>query len=347
MKKLTGYLAADGFEAELLEELKTSMQVEEVHERLILASGEPIEAAWAQNIWRNPQKIEFESISQAAQALRALQRNWALYSIQAHRRAQLITEKLPKLTPRVLDGPTLPPSSPMGSWSLLSEKLLIASASCSSAFPNGEVRFHENKTVPPSRAYLKLWEALTVAGDAPRPGDRCLDLGSSPGSWTWALQGLGADVLSIDRSFLAPQVAHLPGVQFIQGDAFRAEPGKLAQTFGGSLEPAFVPPSVIRTRTGEGISTNPEADSDPRLGPHFEKVDWFFSDVICYPRKLLELVQKWLRDGTCSKYVCTIKFQGQEISDADRQVLESFARIPGSRLLHLFHNKHELTWIKV
>jgi 23S rRNA (cytidine2498-2'-O)-methyltransferase len=78
---------------------------------------------------------------------------------------------------------------------------------------------------------------------------------------------------------------------------------------------------------------------DPRaIGP----VGWLFSDVVCYPARLLALVERWLDAGTCRRFVCTIKFQG----DTDHATAARFAAIPGSQLRHLFHNKHELTWIK-
>jgi 23S rRNA (cytidine2498-2'-O)-methyltransferase len=70
-------------------------------------------------------------------------------------------------------------------------------------------------------------------------------------------------------------------------------------------------------------------------------VDWLFSDVVCYPKRLLSLVQKWLQSGTVRRFVCSVKFQGP----TDFEVMRDFIAIPGSRLLHLHHNKHELTWI--
>jgi 23S rRNA (cytidine2498-2'-O)-methyltransferase len=41
--------------------------------------------------------------------------------------------------------------------------------------------------------------------------------------------------------------------------------------------------------------------------------------------------------------IFTIKLQGA----TDHDVTRRFAAIPGSRLLHLHHNKHELTWIRL
>jgi len=76
------------------------------------------------------------------------------------------------------------------------------------------------------------------------------------------------------------------------------------------------------------------------LGP----VDWLFSDVICYPPALLAWVQKWLDSGMAENFVCTIKMQGEHF---DKATTDRFAAIPGSRVVHLWHNKHELTWIKL
>ncbi len=69
-------------------------------------------------------------------------------------------------------------------------------------------------------------------------------------------------------------------------------------------------------------------------------VDWLFCDVACYPDRLLRLVTRWLEKGRCGNFVCTIKFQGI----TDHSIASSFLNIPGSRLMHLAHNKHELTW---
>jgi 23S rRNA (cytidine2498-2'-O)-methyltransferase len=43
------------------------------------------------------------------------------------------------------------------------------------------------------------------------------------------------------------------------------------------------------------------------------------------------------------RYPCTVKFQGATDFDA----MQAFAAIPGSRLLHLHNNKHELTWVRL
>jgi 23S rRNA (cytidine2498-2'-O)-methyltransferase len=298
--EVTGYLAAEGFEAQLEQELGRD-SIRERHGRLILAAGAARPAAWAANIWHAPREIAFESISQAAAALRAIQRNWALYPHRLHRRASLIQEKLPHVGAKPLTFPSPLPKAPLGSWTLLDANRLLAAAQCSSAFPNGAVEFVENKSAPPNRAYLKLWEALTLIERRPQPGELCLDLGASPGGWSWVLQSLGARVIAVDRAPLDPAIAALPGIEQQTMSAFALEPRE--------------------------------------IGP----VDWLCSDIVCYPARLLELLRRWLDSGLARNFVCTIKFQG----DTDHAAAAAFAAFPGSRLMHLHHNKHELTWAKL
>jgi 23S rRNA (cytidine2498-2'-O)-methyltransferase len=294
----TAYLAPEGFAAELAHELGA---IAFAHERLLAAAGPRKPAAWAQNTWLDPIEIAIGSIGDAVKKLRAIQRNWAVYAPRLHRRAMLIQEQLPVVSAKPLVFGTPPPKAPLGSWTLLDANTVLAAPHCTSPFPNGEVHFVEDRTGPPSRAYLKLWEALTVIGERPGPGQVCLDLGSSPGGWSWALARLGARVISVDRAPLAPEVARLPGIEYIAESAFALDPSA--------------------------------------IGP----IDWLFSDVICYPLRLLSLVERWLAAGTCRRLVCTIKFQGE----TDHATAARFAAIPGSQLRHLFHNKHELTWIKL
>src|SRR5947207_4850629 len=137
----TAYLAAPGFVAELLAELGDPIAV---HDRLVIAEGPPRPVAWAQNMWVAPEEIVIGSIGDAAKALRARQRNWALYAFQLHRRAALIAAALPKVSARPLVFPTpapLAPLAPLGSWTLLAPDRMLAAARCSRPFPNGEASF--------------------------------------------------------------------------------------------------------------------------------------------------------------------------------------------------------------
>jgi 23S rRNA (cytidine2498-2'-O)-methyltransferase len=298
----SAYLAAEGFEAELAEEFTRSRRrIAAWHGRLALSPDPPGPAAWALECWTAPREIEAASVRQAADALRAIQRNWAGYAAGHHRRSALITERLPPVKARPLVFPEPAPTGHLGAWTLLAPDRLLASPTKTSPFVNGEVAFVEDREGPPSRAYLKLWEALTRLGRYPGPGETCLDLGAAPGGWSWVLARLGARVVAVDKAPLDAAVAAMPGV-------------------------------TMRAESAFGL--------DPRSEP---RVDWLFSDVICYPSRLLALVRRWIEAGAARNFVCTLKFQGE----TDHATAEAFAAIPGAVLFHGAHNKHELTFARL
>ncbi len=181
-------------------------------------------AAWAQNIWLAPQEHDVTSIGAAASILRGLQRNWGAYLPDHVRRATLIEARLPPLKPKPLVFPQAAPTAHLGAWTLLGARRLLASPTQSSPWINGQPLFVEDRAGPPSRAYLKLWEILALLGTWPQPGERCLDLGASPGGWTYALAGLGAAVVAVDKAPLDPAVAGMKGVTLRQESAFGIDP---------------------------------------------------------------------------------------------------------------------------
>jgi 23S rRNA (cytidine2498-2'-O)-methyltransferase len=291
------YLAPEGFEAVLAEELaRRGAAVDAWHGRLALSPEPPVHTAWALDTWTDPRVTETPSVKTAADALRALQRNWGAYAAGHHRRMALIEDRLPPVKAAPLVFPASAPASHLGAWTLLAPDRLLASPVKSSPFINGECLFVENHVGPPSRAYLKLWEALVRFGRWPGADEQCLDLGASPGGWTWVLAKLGAAVTAVDKAPLDPRVAAMPEVTQRVDSAFAMAP---------------------------------------------EPVDWLFSDVIAYPDRLLALVQRWIEADAARHIVCTIKFQGP----TDHDSAEAFAAIPGGQMVHLFHNKHELTFL--
>ncbi len=294
------YLASAGNEAVLAEALaRRGVRVDAWHGRLALSPDAPVPEPWALDCWLTPETLEIGSIAAAANALRDRQRNWSHLPLLHHRRSALIAARLPPVKAAPLAFPAAAPTAPLGGWTLLAPDRLLLSAARTSPFANGQARFVEDHARPPSRAYLKLWEACARLRAWPQPGERCLDLGATPGGWSWALATLGAAVTAIDRAALDPRIAAMPGVTFRQESAF-------------GLDPATVPP-----------------------------VDWLFSDVIAYPARLLALVRNWIDSGRASRIVCTIKFQ----DPTDHDAADAFAAIPGATLLHLSHNKHELTFL--
>lgn len=298
----TAYLAPEGFETQLAEELRRrGVATLWRRGRLFGAAESAMPLAWAQNIWFNPVFLPISSIGDGVKTLRSLQRNWHCAPHDFFRRAALIQEGLPVVGRKPFAFGAPAPESPMGGWTLWEENVILAATDTASPFPGGEVVFAENTVDPPSRAYLKLWDVFTLLGKRPSPGELCLDLGSAPGGWTWVLATLGARVFSLDKAELAPNVARMPGVNHCPNSS----------AFG--LEPQLA-----------------------------GKVDWLFCDVACYPARLWTMVERWLEKGECGNFVCTLKFQGE----TDHETAERFAAVPGSRLTHLAHNKHELTWTR-
>lgn len=259
---------------------------------------------WSRTTMLDPFILEFRTIGEAANALKEIQRNWAPYQFTCFRRAQLIQEKLPYINLKDRKFPVSIPQSPIGLYTLINENTLIASAKTTSYLPAGTLRFVEDHENPPSRAYLKIQESLTMAnllnGTAlPAPGQRCFEAGACPGGWTWVLAGLGAEVYAVDRAPLADSLMKNPLITFQAHDAF--------------------------TLTQDDIG----------------HVDWIFSDVICYPERLLEWITKWLSTNPDLNMICTIKMQGE----INWPLIQKFADIPDSIIVHLNYNKHELTWI--
>lgn len=259
---------------------------------------------WSRSTMINPKILNFTSIGEAANTLKSIQRNWAPYQYQCFRRASLIQEKLPYINLKVRKFPVKIPKSPIGLYTLISENKMIFSAETSSFLPAGKIEFIEDHENPPSRAYLKIQESLTMANllngtELPKSGERCFEAGACPGGWTWVLVNLGASVYAVDRAPLAESLMQNPLVTFQTHDAFTLKP----QDIGFC--------------------------------------DWVFSDVICYPERLLKWVKEWLESKLCRNMICTIKMQGEP----DWNIIAEFAKIPNSHVLHLNYNKHELTWI--
>lgn len=92
-----------------------------------------------------------------------------------------------------------------------------------SPFPKGEVQSAIDKAAP-SRAFAKLVEAEARLGRRIATGETCVDLGASPGSWTYVAANRGARVIAVDRSPLREDLMRDPRITFHRGDAFTFEP---------------------------------------------------------------------------------------------------------------------------
>jgi 23S rRNA (cytidine2498-2'-O)-methyltransferase len=92
-----------------------------------------------------------------------------------------------------------------------------------SCFPSGEVPLAIDKQAP-SRAFAKLVEAELRLGRRIAARDTCVDLGASPGSWTYVAARRGARVTAVDRADLRSDLMQNQNVRFQRGDAFGFKP---------------------------------------------------------------------------------------------------------------------------
>lgn len=169
-----------------------------------------------------------------------------------------------------------------------------------SRFPGGEIEAPDNKE-PPSRAYRKLLEAELHLGQAVATDESVVDLGASPGGWTYIALARGARVTAVDRSPLRQDLMAHPNLEFRKADAFKYRP-----------------------------------DDPP--------VDWMMSDVVAFPQRMIELLDTWVGQRLCRRFVVTIKFRGQE----DYPLLEAIKTTLRRRgapflLRRLLSNKNEVT----
>jgi 23S rRNA (cytidine2498-2'-O)-methyltransferase len=300
MNHFTGYLAIHQLEGELERELELKkISVIMRKDRLFLIEGDAPDMIWAQVTARNLQMIEISSIGDGAKKLKALGRNWGLFTVDHHRRAQLIQDELPKINKKPIPFRHPLPSLPMGFWTLWEPNLMIATQDTNNPFPLGEMDFQEDKVMPPSRAYLKLWEFFTLYAPEEIHGGRSIDVGSCPGGWTWVLRTLNFDqTISVDKAPIEKRIMDLGQIDFKKESAFGLDPKEVGE------------------------------------------LDWFCSDIICYPERLLNLVKRFMDHGKVKNFVCTIKYQ----SETDWKNTLKFLDIPNSRIVHLHHNKHEVTW---
>ena len=310
------------------------------------------EVFWKQLCWEEPFVVRFRSIGEAAELLRGIQRNWAHYPLNCFRRAELIGKKLPYISKKEKAFPYTVPLAGMGVWSLLDEHTLLASAKTSSPFPLGVIRFTEDHQNPPSRAYLKLWEALTLldfyyrcAAEArTQPAEtRSLPVGAVPvETHSLPIEAVSGERRGTAVPAVIPVEWALPqrGTRCVDAGACPGGWTWVLNNLGTEIT------AIDRSPLADFLMREPritfmQHDAFTLTPESLGKQDWMCSDVICYPPRLLEWVERWRASGLCSKFICTIKMQGAPDFDTIRR----FAEIPHSKIVHLTANKHELTWL--
>lgn len=255
--------------------------------------------------------IDYKSINDAAKKLRDFGKLlWVPYTYQLHRRTALIQEQLPYIKTKPRQFPFKIPATPVAMYSLLSKDSLIAFCNPVGYLPCTGLELLEDHNNPPSRAYLKLQEALVMANSffglrLPGNGSKVFDAGAAPGGWTWVLTQLGCKVFAVDRAALDPNLMKSHLVTYKTHDAFTLDPYAVG------------------------------------------KCDLVTSDVICYPNRLLEFVKMWINSNLTDAIIATIKLQDFGNQNNKYDIIEKFIAISGGHVLHLNYNKHELTFIWV
>ena len=256
-----------------------------VRDRLVLARGTE-PAAWAQNVWTAPRWLPVVSIGDAARQLTALQRNWRGHCLRDG--GQVRRQRLVEESlPHVASRP---------------------------------LRFGDAAPTAPLGAFT-LW-------------DHDLLLASPETTSPFA----DGEVFFEENRQDPPGRAYLKLWEVFTLLGRRPGPGALCVDLGAapggwtwvlaglgarvfSIDRAELAPQVaampgVNHCLGSGFGL------DPR---HVGCVDWLFSDMICYPERLLEVVQRWSACGACQNVVCTLKFQAR----TDHDTARAFAAIRG------------------
>jgi 23S rRNA (cytidine2498-2'-O)-methyltransferase len=264
------YFIRDELRPEFTDEIKQSgARPAEIHPDIFWANDD-VRLYWVLDYWPGAERLNFDSINDAAKKLRGIGRHWA-YAGGAHfRRGQLIAEALKVKKQKTLEFTSDAVYPTGGAFTLENEKSLIYTLKpLKRHFVGGKIAFVEDKAGPPSRAYLKLWETLTLTGIYPAKDEHVLDLGATPGGWSYVAASLGSQVTMIDRS--APDaklMKKFPRLKFIAGDG---------------LHPA----SAL-----------------------LETASVILSDMACEPAKLLHSVRAWAELPKIRAMICTLKIHG-------------------------------------
>lgn len=260
------------YQFELLKELeKNLLKYQIINPLLIQVTADKLPPLhWAHRIGHHAQSFEFTSISQAQKFLQAQGLLWLHEPVNEVRRGELILSGLKTIKHKPKKPFEAWPQGRLGSFSLTAtNKLLFTCQLTPSLLPFKDLFINDQR--PPSRAYLKLWEAFTRLQTWPRSPEKTLELGSAPGGWTWVVaEQLKTPVVCLDKGSMDINVANHPLVTWIAQDAF-----------------IWIEKHSV------------------------DEFDWVLSDMACEPERLYNLVQKLLIRKPNLKFICTLKFTDQ------------------------------------
>lgn len=99
------------------------------------------------------------------------------------------------------------------------------------------------------------------------------------------------------------------------------------------LEPRLARNPLVRFHRGDAFRFAPD-----------ERVDWLLSDVIAFPQRIAELLERWVTGRWCRRFVVTVKFRGT----GDYPLLDSIKRMLDAeaveyQMRRLDSNRNEVT----
>lgn len=181
-----------------------------------------------------------------------------------------------------------------------------ADVATSAPWPGGIPRLRFPRGAP-SRSTLKLEEAFLVLLDEDerakwlKPGLSAVDLGASPGGWTWQLVHRSIRTIAIDN---------------------------------GPMDATLMASGIVDHRRVDGFRFEP-----PRA------VDWLVCDMVEQPRRIAELVARWLGNGWCRRAIFNLKLPMKKRFD-EVQLCFGILETAGAldlRAKQLYHDREEIT----
>jgi 23S rRNA (cytidine2498-2'-O)-methyltransferase len=158
----------------------------------------------------------------------------------------------------------------------------------------------------PARSYMKVEEAFDLLGEKPASGQSVVDLGASPGGWSYAFLKRGCRVTAVDNG---PMLIRDP------------------ERGGGTL-------THVRE---DGVVFTPL----PRTVP----VDWLVSDMLVSTGKNIGMLRRWFEGRWMRRFVVNVKLPQVELYPSLRPLEDYLRTIPGIafRVRHLYHDRREVT----
>jgi 23S rRNA (cytidine2498-2'-O)-methyltransferase len=182
-----------------------------------------------------------------------------------------------------------------------------ADVASSAPWPGGIPRLRFPRAAP-SRSTLKLEEAFLVLLDDDErakwlaPAMTAVDLGASPGGWTWQLVHRSIRTIAIDN---------------------------------GPMDKALMDSGIVDHRRVDGFRFEP-----PRA------VDWLVCDMVEQPRRIAELVARWLGNGWCRRAMFNLKLPMKKRYDEVQlcfDILRDAVDGLELRAKQLYHDREEIT----